>query len=61
MTEETRERRIALVVNQFQVFLYLLRLPEYSDNLASCEHLVSGADNPWIFRWPSRVSKTLLK
>ncbi len=45
-TEENRQRRISLLVNQAGVFLQLLKLPEYYDLLIGFEPMASGLGNP---------------
>jgi tetratricopeptide (TPR) repeat protein len=45
-TEENRQRRISLLVNQSNVFFLLLKYPEYYDLLISNEPLAAGLDNP---------------
>jgi tetratricopeptide (TPR) repeat protein len=45
-TEENRQRRIALLVNQGVVFYLLLRSPEYYDLLTRYEPMVRGLGNP---------------
>jgi tetratricopeptide (TPR) repeat protein len=45
-TEENRQRRISLLVNQGIVFLLLLRSPEYYDLLIRFEPMARGLENP---------------
>jgi class 3 adenylate cyclase/tetratricopeptide (TPR) repeat protein len=45
-TEENRQRRISLLVNQGTVFMLLLKIPEYYDLLTRCEPIARGLGNP---------------
>jgi tetratricopeptide (TPR) repeat protein len=45
-TEENRERRISLLVSQVEVFMLLVKIPEYYDLLTRHEPLASGLGNP---------------
>jgi len=45
-TEENRQRRISLLVNQGTVFMLLLKIPEYYDLLTRCEPMARGLGNP---------------
>jgi class 3 adenylate cyclase/tetratricopeptide (TPR) repeat protein len=44
-TEENKKRRISLLVNQGEVFLLLLKTPEYYDLLIRYEFMAKGLDN----------------
>ena len=45
-TEENRQRRITLLVNQGIVFMLLFKSPEYYDLLTRCEPTARGLGNP---------------
>jgi len=47
-TEETRERRVSLVVNQSNVFFLLLKFTEYHDLLVHYESLAARLHNPGV-------------
>jgi tetratricopeptide (TPR) repeat protein len=45
-TEENRQRRISLLVSEGEVFILLLKIPEYYDLLTRCEPMARGLGNP---------------
>jgi class 3 adenylate cyclase/tetratricopeptide (TPR) repeat protein len=47
-TEENRQRRITLLVNQVEVFLRLFKFREYYDLLNRCGSLAASIDNPGL-------------
>jgi tetratricopeptide (TPR) repeat protein len=47
-TEENRQRRISLLVNQGEVMLLLFKSPEYYDLLTRFEPMVNGLGNPGL-------------
>jgi class 3 adenylate cyclase/tetratricopeptide (TPR) repeat protein len=74
-TEENRQRRISLLVNQANVFFLLLKIPEYYDLLTRYEPMARGLGNPellgalyarmghceWSFGHFDQAIKTLTK
>jgi tetratricopeptide (TPR) repeat protein len=47
-TEENQQRRIALLVNQGDMFLLLFKFPEYYDMLTRYEPMALRLGNPWL-------------
>ena len=47
-TEENRQRRISLLVSEGEVFILLLKIPEYYDLLTRCEPMARGLGNPGL-------------
>jgi class 3 adenylate cyclase/tetratricopeptide (TPR) repeat protein len=45
-TEENRQRRISLLVSEGEVFILILKIPEYYDLLTRCEPMARGLGNP---------------